>query len=77
MIRLPDWVKVGAPVRFRMTGRDDADCIITGISSTGRVTLCNGECFAPAHLTSGSLDDTRYFEKFNRLSRVTKSVRKA
>ncbi len=75
MIRLPDWVKVGAPVRFRMTGRDESDCTITAISSSGRVTLCNGECFAPAHLTSGSLDATRYFEKINRLSGVTKSAR--
>ncbi|MFE3259569.1 hypothetical protein ACFXPS_28495 [Nocardia sp. NPDC059091] len=77
MIRLPDWVKVGAPVRFRMTGRDDADCIITVITSAGRVTLCNGECFDPTHLTSGSHDAARYFEKLNRLSRVTKSVHKA
>ncbi|MGW4350936.1 hypothetical protein ACWELJ_02485 [Nocardia sp. NPDC004582] len=76
MIWLPDWVKVGAPVRFRMTGRDDADCIITAVTSTGRVTLCNGECFSPTHLTPGSHDATRYFEKLNRLSGVTKSARK-
>ncbi|MTE15428.1 hypothetical protein [Nocardia aurantiaca] len=77
MIRLPDWVEVGAPVRFRMTGRDDVECTISAITPAGRVTLCNGECFDPTDLMPGSHDATRYFEKFNRLSGMVKSVRKA
>ncbi|APA95747.1 hypothetical protein NS506_01678 [Nocardia seriolae] len=75
MIRLPDWVKVGAPVRFRMTGRDDVRCVITAVGSSGRITLCNGERFESTDFTSGNRSGEGHFEKINRLSRVTKSMR--
>ncbi|MFE3196178.1 hypothetical protein ACFXHA_44760 [Nocardia sp. NPDC059240] len=59
-----------------MTGRNEIDCTIAAVTSAGRVTLCNGESFDSTDLMPGSLDATRYFEKFNRLSGMLKSARK-
>ncbi|OJF83505.1 hypothetical protein NS14008_35885 [Nocardia seriolae] len=75
MARLPEWVKVTAAVRFRVSGRDAVECWIDQAGDRG-VLLSNGERFGIGHLRRGNSDDTSYFEKYDARAGVRKTVRR-
>lgn len=78
VIRLPDWVRVGTLVRYRISpGSIERRCNIADISRLGGVTPSNGERFEVTDLVDGKRYPAPYFEKTNRRSGVTKTVHKA
>lgn len=77
MIHLPEWVQAGAHGRYRCAGLPEVDCTVEKVSSTGIITLSNGEWFSlHFHIVNEGRADA-YFEKCNRLAGVHKSFRKA
>ncbi|MEV6770818.1 hypothetical protein AB0N05_19570 [Nocardia sp. NPDC051030] len=78
MIWLPDWVEVGAPVKFRRGVGAELDCTIDRVTSAGTIRLSNGETFDSSQFRmSGKRHaDDDYFEKINRHSKIRKTLRR-